>query len=225
MNARFHFLLLMILLAACGKKPDRSKYVEYHKPIQGILPYFKGEDMNPYWQSSGRLPGDLKRIGPFTYTRENGKIITENDVKGKYVLVGFFFSRCAGICPMVTANLKRISEKIPDQKDLVLMSISIDPAHDQIAELKEFKSRFDGSKANWMFLTGKKDEIYDMARKTFNADVIVRQKKDVDDFVHTENIYLLDKDSYLRGIYRAKGLGDIDRLVNDLKMLRATKIS
>lgn len=213
-------------LIAC-KKQEAREFAESYKPIAGEVNFFKGGDLNAYWQTkNGDLPPDLKRVGNFSFANERGETITAKDLAGKFTIVGFFFSRCAGICPMVTANIKRISQKITDQRDALFLSISIDPDNDKMAQLKEFKSRFESGQANWHFLTGNKEEIYAMARSVFNADVVVRTRPQGDnDFIHTENVYLIDQNLYLRGIYRAKGMGDIDRLILDLTTLRGAKAS
>jgi len=220
-------LVLMTSLSWGCKKEQEAAFKEFYKPIAGKVNYFKGEDLNPFWQADGNsLPAGLKQMAGFSFANERGEDLTEKNLDGKFTIVGFFFSRCAGICPMVTANIKRISQKITDQRDVVFLSISIDPDHDKTKELKEFKGRFDSQQANWHFLTGDKDAIYALARSVFNADVVVRARpKGDNDFIHTENVYLLDQNRYLRGIYRAKGNGDIDRLISDLTMLRGAKAS
>ncbi|HNA78250.1 MAG TPA: hypothetical protein PKY99_02300, partial [Turneriella sp.] len=74
--------------------------------------------------------------------------------------------------------------------------------------------------ANSTGTTGSKSEIYELARSVFQADVTVRGSKDAADFLHTESVYLLDTGLYLRGIYRTRGLPDLERLNRELGQLR-----
>jgi protein SCO1/2 len=228
------FAVCSILIAAgisfCKKgetPPFRQDMTSVSTPKAGKLPYYRGEIMDPWWvettdqKSAASLPENLRRLNDFSLVSDSGREIARQSIGGKYAVVGFFFSRCSGICPMVTANVKKLSAKITDQRDLVFLSMSVDPENDSAEVLKHYKARFAVAQENWLFLTGTKETIYALARKTFNADVVTKSRKGgAADFLHTENIYLLDKDSYLRGIYRTRGGMDLDRLVGDLELLR-----
>lgn len=226
-SQRYGWIALIPLLAAlaCDKKNPPNlprELTEFYSPVEGKVPYFKGSDMNPYWgDGKTPLPADLRQVKNFTFTTHTGSVLSPNDLKGKSVLISFFFTRCSGICPMVTASVKRMREKIGDQKNLVFVSVTVDPEHDQPVKLTEFRERMKVPFDNWYFATGNKDEIYGLARQVFQSDVTVRGGGDQADFLHTESIYLLDKDLYLRGIYRTKGLADIERLTKELALLRA----
>lgn len=217
-------LLLLLGATYCGKKgapPFRKDLTEVSTPEKDKLPFYKGEVMDPFWAGKSNLPADLRRLNDFSLIDQSGQSLARQSLANKYTVVGFFFARCSGICPMVTAQVKKLSQKIPDQRDLVFLSVSVDPENDSADVLTNYKARFSASQKNWYFLTGAKDTIYELARKTFNADVVTQSRADGNtNFLHTENLYLLDKQSYLRGIYRTRGGMDLDKLVNDLKLLR-----
>lgn len=233
-------LIYFVFLAAvfaphigCAKKtppkptlPDDLS--EFYAPVAGELPYFKGVDMNPYWaKDTARLPADLHRLTQFTFITHTGDTLKPENLRGKLVLMSFFFTRCSGICPMVAANIKRMRASIGNPKNLVFVSVSVDPDHDRPRQLDTFRRRIlakgDTNKkspfSHWYFVTGDKAEIYTLARDVFQSDVTVRGTKDNADFLHTESVYLLDKNLYLRGIYRTKGLADKERLKNDVALL------
>lgn len=221
---KYGIFLACILLTFCDKKraPNLPRELtEFYAPVEGKVPYFKGTDMNPFWNDGkASLPGDLRQLTHFIFTTHEGGVLTPDDLKGKLVLMSFFFTRCSGICPMVTASVKRIHEKITDHSNLVFVSVSVDPEHDGVRQLTEFRERMKVPFKNWFFSTGNKDEIYGLARSVFQSDVTVRGGRDQADFLHTESVYLLDKDLYLRGIYRTKGLADLDRLAKEVETLR-----
>lgn len=223
-NNRQTLIALLLLAAACGgnKRPEMPRELtEFYAPIPGKVPFFKGADMNPYWTHANKpLPADLRRLSNLSLTDSDGKALATADLSGKYVLVSFFFSRCSGICPMVTANVKRLREQLNDRRNVVFLSISVDPEHDKPEELRQFRARNKVPFADWHFTTGSKSEIYELARSVFQADVTVRGSKDAADFLHTESVYLLDTGLYLRGIYRTRGLPDLERLNRELGQLR-----
>lgn len=224
-NCPIALVSLLILLTACGEKDKPTlprELTEFYAPVEGKVPYFKGSDMNPFWaQKSATLPDDLRQVTKLTLTTHENKVIGTEDLRGKLVLMSFFFTRCSGICPMVTASVKRIHDRIHDHSNLVFVSVSVDPDHDRTLQLSEFRERMKVPFNNWYFATGNKDEIYSVARSVFQSDVTVRGTKDQADFLHTESIYLLDRDLYLRGIYRTRGLPDLERLSKEIAELRA----
>ncbi|WP_109021415.1 SCO family protein [Leptospira kobayashii] len=215
--------ILFFLLSCKEQKPNFYPELTFSSvPQEGILPYFKGRTMDPYWREDGKdLPSDLKKIPEFSLRSHEGKNFTLHDLKNKYTLVTFFYAKCTGICPLITRSMLNFLPKIDNQTDVHVVSISVNPEIDTIGELKKFRGLYRITGDNWTFLTGSKDTIYDMARNQFSADVkVIQGQNNLNDFVHTENVYLLDKDQYLRGMYRAKGSGDLERLLIELKTLK-----
>lgn len=217
-------ILLILLLSQCKeeKKPVfKPEYTETSSPQDGILPYFKSELMDPYWPEGGKYPAELRKFSDFSLTDHNGRIITEKDLSGNYKLVVFFYAKCKGICPMITRNIQDFLPKIEDKSNLQIISITVNPDADSPEILRKFRNTYRIKEESWIFLTGSKNFIFDLARKQFGAEVkVLLGQNDLTDFVHTENVYLIDKKNYLRGIYRAKGTGDLERLLIEIKTLR-----
>lgn len=222
-------MFILFLLFSCGEqKPDFYPELTFTStPKEGILPYFKGETMDPFWKEDGKnLPSDLKQIPEFSLRSHEDKEFNLTHLQNKYTLVTFFYAKCNGICPLITRSMLNFLPNIDNQADVQVVSISVNPEVDTIEELKKFRGLYKITRDNWTFLTGSKDVIYDIARKQFSADVkIIKGQNNLNDFVHTENVYLLDKDHYLRGIYRAKGSGDLERLLIELKTLKEEDLS
>ncbi|TGL74419.1 SCO family protein [Leptospira yasudae] len=217
-------ILIILFVVACGD--DREKFnpeLTYSSsPKAGILPYFKGAVMDPFWpEADGKLPEDLKRIPEISLVSHENKEFNNRDLRDKYTLVVFFYAKCKGICPMITRNMMNFVPKIADQKDVQIVSISINPEIDNVEILKKFRNQYKITQNNWTFLTGSQKTIYNLARNEFGADVkVIQGQDDLNDFVHTENVFLLDRKQYLRGIYRAKGYGDLERLKIELETLK-----
>jgi protein SCO1 len=216
----------MGFVTGCKPRPQVEEAItEYFEPVAGMLPYFKGKFMTPWWPDAatkpGSFPAELKAMPAMGLTTHEGKPFATSSLKGKYVLVNFYFTSCHGICPMLTANMRNLLKLIKKQDDLQIISVSVDPEKDSPAVIKAFRAKFNIANDNWIFLTGPQEEVFKMARTAFNADTFTKDiNRDLRDFLHTENFYLLDKNSFLRGVYRAKGMGDLGRLITELDTLR-----
>ncbi|TGL60166.1 SCO family protein [Leptospira ognonensis] len=220
---RLTFSLILIIPFFCSEqKPNFDAGLTFAStPIAGVLPYYKGEIMDPFWSPEGQKPADLKKIPEISLTSHLNAPFNRNMFLGKYSLVTFFYAKCTGICPLITRNIKNFFPSIKNQPLVQVLSISVNPEVDTVEELLKFRKVYKIEQKNWLHLTGSKALIYDLARNQFNADVqVIKGIANLNDFVHTENIYLIDPNGYLRGVYRAKGTGDLDRLLAEMETLR-----
>lgn len=93
-------------------------------------------------------------------TQENRPVRFYEDIlKGKIVLINFFFTTCTGICPPMTANLLKVQEYLAGHvgDEVSLVSISVDPSYDTPERLKAYAASYK-VKPGWLFLTGKKED-------------------------------------------------------------------
>jgi protein SCO1 len=81
-------------------------------------------------------------------------------LKGKTVVANAFFTTCTSVCPPMTANLRKLQDALGDRvgRDVLFVSISVDPETDTPARLKEYAEKFH-AKPGWLFLTGKKENV------------------------------------------------------------------
>ena len=160
-------------------------------------------------------------IGDFSLTNQNGKIITQEDYKDKIYIADFFFTTCPTICPIMTKNMADIQKEIIGDDDILLLSHSVTPEIDSVAQLKKYAIEKGVDDSKWNLLTGDKKQIYDLARKSYLA-----VKTDGDggpfDMIHTENFILVDKQKRIRGFYDGTNKEDIKQLLTDLDILRAS---
>jgi protein SCO1/2 len=121
----------------------------------------------------------------------------------------------------MTKNMGEIQEAILDDPDIMLLSHSVTPVIDTVAQLKRYALEKGVIDSKWNLVTGDKKQIYELARKSYLA-----VKDDGDggpyDMIHTENFILVDKEKRIRGFYDGTNREDIDRLLNDLKILKAS---
>lgn len=93
--------------------------------------------------------------------QDGRKVRFYSDVlKGKTVIVNAFFTTCTSVCPPMNRNMEKIQAALGDRvgKDVLLVSISVDPETDTPARLKEYSRKFHAG-AGWLFLTGKKENV------------------------------------------------------------------
>jgi protein SCO1/2 len=118
--------------------------------------------------------------------------------------------------------MKRLQDSFLKNDSIVqFISISIDPAHDSVPQLRAFADRYNANHDSWWFVTGDKKEIYDFALNELKAGLA---DKDVDSsFIHTENFFLLDSSFIVRGWYNGFDTVKQARLVQDIPLLMLEK--
>ena len=160
-------------------------------------------------------------IADFQLINQNGEKITEEDYQDKIYVADFFFTTCPTICPIMTKNMGEIQNAIMDKKDVLLLSHSVTPAIDSVAQLKKYAKEKGVLDHKWNLVTGDKKQIYELARKSYLA-----VKTDGDggpyDMIHTENFILVDKERRIRGFYDGTNPEEIDQLLSDLAILEAS---
>jgi len=114
----------------------------------------------------------------------------------------------------------RVYEEFNENNDILLLSHTVMPEEDSVPVLKEYANKFNISSEKWKLVTGDKKHIYDLARKTYFA-AVTEGDGGVDDFIHTENFVLVDKEKRLRGFYDGTSKKDVDRLIKDIYTLLA----
>lgn len=160
-------------------------------------------------------------IADFSLINQNGEIITENDYTGKIYIADFFFTTCPTICPIMTKNMTHIQDRIINDDNVLLLSHSVTPVIDSVAQLKKYALEKGVLDTKWNLVTGDKKQIYELARKSYLA-----VKNDGDggpfDMIHTENFILVDKERRIRGFYDGTKTEEIEKLMEDLVILKAS---
>ena len=159
------------------------------------------------------------RVSDFSLTNQNGKTITQKDYRDKIAVVDFFFTTCPSICPIMTDNMVRIQTKIKEQAQIKLLSFSVTPQIDSVAQLKKYALEKGVLDEHWNLLTGDKKEIYTLARKSY---FVVKDDGDGGpfDMIHTENFVLVDPDRRIRGYYDGTDLETMETLWDDIQVLQ-----
>lgn len=163
-------------------------------------------------------------IADFELTNQNGEQVTQNDYEDKIYIADFFFTTCPTICPIMTKNMATIQSKIKSDDEVLLLSHSVTPEIDSVAQLKKYALKEGVLDHKWNLVTGDKKQIYELARKSYLA-----VKTDGDggpfDMIHTENFILVDKERRIRGFYDGTNPEEIEKLMSDLEVLKQSYLN
>ncbi len=151
-----------------------------------------------------------------------GDTVSFTDLKGKIIVLDFFFTRCPTICPQLARAMKRLQNSFAKNDSIVqFISISVDPLHDSVARLRKWAEKFNVNPDSWWLLTGNRDSIYNFAIHEIKANIA---DVNVDTaFVHTENFFLIDKERIVRGWYNGFDSVAQKKLVRDIPLLMLEK--
>jgi len=176
--------------------------------------YFIITRLIPEFSKGGVAP--VSYIRPFAFTNQDGKTITEKDVAGKVFVAEYFFTTCKGICPRMNNNMKHVYERLKDEKDFLILSHTCDPETDSAAKLKHYSDSMGVNTSRWMFLTGRKDSLYTMARVSYTIDDPANNLKNIeDDFLHTQFWALVNRKGDVKKIYDGLKESEVKELIKD----------
>lgn len=157
-------------------------------------------------------------VEPFKFTNQDGEAVTEKDVQGKVMAVEYFFTTCKGICPRLNKNMKMVYEELKDEPGFVILSHTSDPEIDTAAVLKRYADSMQVNTDKWIFLTGRKDSLYNMARYSYKLDDPANNLQTTeDDFLHTQFVALVNKEGQIVKIYDGLKQSEMRELVKEAK--------
>ncbi|MCX8019793.1 MAG: SCO family protein [Chitinophagaceae bacterium] len=180
-----------------------------------------------YYTMTLLIPGyGQKKIPPissireFRFINQDGQPVTRKNVEGKVFVAEFFFTTCKGICPLMNQNMKKVYEALKNEKDFLILSHTCDPETDSPAVLKRYADSLQVDTRKWIFLTGRKDSLYYMARLSYTIDDPANNLKNADDdFLHTQFWALVDKRGDVRAVYDGLKQSEVDKLIKNARKL------
>jgi protein SCO1/2 len=161
-------------------------------------------------------------IPSFRFTDQDGQAFGDADLNNKIYIANFFFTSCPSICPEMQTLMKMVHD-VDDFKqleDLKLVSFTVDPEHDSVAVLKQFEKDIKADSHRWKFLTGNRDSIYKIAYDGYMANA-GPDSAAPGGFLHSDLVFLIDRERRIRGIYEGTNTKDMKRLIDETKVLVA----
>ncbi len=188
------------------------------------LPIYNPVDVNPdLVDKSLQNKGLNHSIMDFYLQNQNGKWVDQSITKDKIVVANYFFATCPSICPIMNSKLAKVNDYYKNSKKLLILSHTVMPEVDSAEVLFEYAARYDADASTWQFLTGSKKHLYELARKSY---LICPDENDPNydhgsenDFIHTENVALIDQNGRIRGFYDATSDQQIEQLIKDIQIL------
>jgi protein SCO1/2 len=209
-------LMLAMLLPMTG-----YLLVKYYSKDAVVMPrkYFVPDSVVERERNGKKVTDTVwHKVKDISFTNQLGKQVHLYDLHGKIVVLDFFFTRCPSICPGLAKSMKRLQDSFVKNDSIVqFISISIDPEHDSVQQLRKFADKFNINHDTWWMVTGNKKEIYDFALQEVRANIA---DPGVDTaFIHTENFFLLDTNHIVRGFYNGFDTVEQTKLVRDIPLL------
>ena len=162
----------------------------------------------------------LSYVQPFSFTNQNGKVVTEKDMEGKVAVVEYFFTTCKGICPKMNNNMRQVYQQFKEEPDFRILSHTVDPDTDSVPRMKWYADSLGADAGNWWFLTGRKDSLYTAARNSYLLDDPKNNTGSMDEqFIHTQFFALVDRQGQVRKIYDGLRKEELDDLKTDISQL------
>ncbi|OSY88747.1 photosynthetic protein synthase II [Tenacibaculum holothuriorum] len=208
-------LIFLLVFSAIGIP------VFYHLlKVEDRLPIYNPADINPKLvDESVRNQKKHHRVGSFELINQNGEVITNANYKDKIYIADFFFTRCQSICIPMAYNMGELQEHYKNDDDIMFLSHSVTPVMDSVPQLRKYADAKGVIDGKWNVTTGAKKHIYSLARKQYFA-VLDEGDGGENDWVHTENFILIDKEGRIRGMYDGTKKENMQKIIDDITLLK-----
>jgi protein SCO1/2 len=211
--------ILVVLVSSCSSGEVKLKQEEESNE----LPYFGEPDISFNREEDGSMRVDSIQytIPKFSFTNQDGKNISHHDYEDKVFVAEFFFTECPGICPIMSsqmARLQALTEKESLSEKVSFISYSVKPLNDTPEVLKAYGDKLGADYRNWNFVTGKPEDIYDLAENGFMLSAFPSDTAEGGVF-HTDKLTLIDRGMHIRGYYDGTSTKSVDQLFLDLQKL------
>ena len=201
-----HIVFYFAVISACNQEKK--------------LPIYNPANFNPELvDPSLRSKTEHHTVSNFQLIDQNGDTITQDDYKDKIYVADFFFTRCGTICPIMTDNMSLLQKEFINAKDVMFLSLSVTPELDSVSVLREYATKKGVIDSKWHITRGDKKHIYNLARKSYFA-VVEQGDGGMQDFIHTPNFILVDKEKQIRGIYNGTSMKDVKKIIEDIRILQ-----
>jgi protein SCO1/2 len=158
---------------------------------------------------------DFGPVADFSLTERGGRTVRLDDLRGKVWVAGFVFTRCTGPCSQVSGSMARLQKDLAGQKDVVLITFTVDPQHDNAKVLKKYAAGYGADADRWLFLTGDCDAVYALIRKSFMLGVEPANEPDKDPgnaVTHSTKLAVVDRKGHIRGYFDGTDAIEVERL-------------
>ena len=155
-------------------------------------------------------------VGRFSFKDQSGEDFSQDKWKGKIVVANYFFTSCPSVCPRLMSALQKVYAA--GNENILINSFTVDPGRDSVGRLKAYADKHN-IKNGWFLLTGEKIKLYKFARTDLAIDA-TDGDGGPDDFIHSDQLVLIDPLKQIRGYYKGTDDQEINRLIQDVRRLK-----
>ncbi|GAA4455475.1 hypothetical protein GCM10023189_23330 [Nibrella saemangeumensis] len=199
---------LLLALTSCGPSTNRLPVLGEKQAVKKTV---NGRDV---------VDSVDHTIPNFRFVSQYNDTVTANTLDDKVYVADFFFVNCPTICPKMKTQMKRVYDRFKDNPEVMMLSHTIDPEHDSVAVLKEFADNLGVTGRQWLFVTGLKEDIYEIGQKSYMVTA-AEDKTAPGGVVHSGAFILVDKEKRVRGVYDGTTEEGVDKLMGDIDKLLA----
>ena len=181
------------------------------------VPYYSDPTFTPIWEIGKNTK--LHSIPDFELINHRGETLSKTQLKNKVFVVNFFFTACPGICSDMMNNLSLIAHEFKENDQVTFLSHTVTPSEDTPQQLNTYLKKLNGLNLNWHLLTGDRDTIYQLGRRSYFIEEDLGLKKNNDEFLHTENLVVIDQNGHIRGIFNGLNQTSLKQMKEDIKKL------
>ena len=154
-------------------------------------------------------------VPAFTLVDQQGQAVSRDMLRGSVWVADFIFTRCAGQCPMMAAQMAQLAAQLPPRSGVRLVSFTVDPVWDTPEALARYAQAYPSASA-WSFLTGEEATIRRLCREGFHL-AFSEQGTDAEPITHSTRLVLVDRQGRIRGSYDATDEAAMHQLGRDLR--------
>jgi protein SCO1/2 len=159
------------------------------------------------------------RIPNYKLQTLNGDSLELDSLAGNICVLDFFFASCGGICPTLSSSLERVQQAFVKDHNFKIVSITVDPKHDSLPELRAYADRFNAVPGKWYFLRTSKEDVYELAKDGFYVTAKDNDGTGNEAFIHSEKLVLVDWNGNIRGYYSGVDSVRVNKLMGDIVLL------
>lgn len=219
-------VLLSMFSAKCSDKKTAEREVTETSSTAAKkqhLAYYGVHDVELVHTSKGATVPDTAyyTIPKFSFTNQDGNEVSHDNYERKVFVADFFFTTCKSICPVMSSQLARLQAMVKKDglsQEVNFLSHSVKPEEDTPETLKNYGDALGADYSNWNFVTGKADDIYDLAQQGYMLTAFPSDTAEGGVF-HTDKFTLIDRQMHIRGYYDGTSTKSVDQLFEDIKTL------
>ena len=189
--------LLFLLVFSCRQPEKQLPILSKGKEVNGQTVY--------------------EQIPDFAFVGQDSNLVTNATFAGKAYVADFFFTSCPTICPIMTRNMLEIYKHFQDSTNLLLLSHTIDPRRDSVGRLAQYARNLGVRSDKWFFVTGNKNEIYEIADDYFN--VVIEDPTLPAGFDHSGRLVLVDPQRHIRAYCQGTDSVAVRKFMVDIETL------